>query len=86
VKAGESIELILGAVIGPINRAESIVAGLYRDGVLVITGRNVPLLTVQSRSLATVLTSAQVDIPSGSSGFGPTPHPTTCHRLPEVRG
>jgi hypothetical protein len=63
VKARESIELIIGAVIGPINRPESIVAGLYRDGTLVIAGRSVLLTTAQSRSLATVLTPALGDHP-----------------------
>jgi ATP-dependent DNA ligase len=47
VKARESIEVIMGAVIGPIDRPESIVAGLYRNGTLVIAGSSVPLTTVQ---------------------------------------
>lgn len=42
----------------PINHPNSIVAGLYRDGTLVIAGPSVPPTTAQSRSLATVLTPA----------------------------
>ena len=42
---------------------DSIVAGLYRDGTLVIAGRSVPLTTAQSRSLAAVLTPASADHP-----------------------
>jgi len=73
VKARDSHELIVGAVIGPIDRPESIVAGLYRDGTLVIAGRSVPLTTAQSRSLAMVLTPAQTN--------HPWPDTVTSHRF-----
>src|SRR5664279_2161977 len=52
-------EAIVGAVIGPITRPESIVAGRYtQDGQLVIVGRSVPLSPAQSVSLAAVLEPA----------------------------
>jgi ATP-dependent DNA ligase len=52
-------EVVVGAVIGPITRPESIVAGRYtQDGVLVIVGRGVPLTAAQSMSLAAVLEPA----------------------------
>ena len=50
---------MIGAVIGPITRPESIVAGRYtRDGRLVIVGRSVPLSSAQSISLGAVLEAA----------------------------
>ena len=50
---------MIGAVIGPITRPESIVAGRYTpDGRLVIVGRSVPLSSAQSISLASVLEAA----------------------------
>jgi hypothetical protein len=33
VKSRASIEIIVGAVTGPITQPQSIVAGLYRDGI-----------------------------------------------------
>ena len=52
-------EAVIGAVIGPITRPESIVAGRYTDtGQLVIVGRSVPLSSAQAASLATVLEPA----------------------------
>jgi ATP-dependent DNA ligase len=60
VKSRSTIELTLGAVIGPISRPESVVAGVMRDGVLVIAGRSVPLSAAQAASLAAVL------VPSGA--------------------
>lgn len=62
-KSRESTEIIVGAVIGPATRPESIIAGLYRGGQLVIVGRSVPLSTSQSRSLAAVLEPAGADHP-----------------------
>ena len=52
-------EALVGAVIGPINRPESVVAGRYtEDGTLVIVGRSVPLSAAQATSLAAVLQAA----------------------------
>ena len=52
-------EALIGAVIGPITRPESIVVGRYTDsGQLVIVGRSVPLSAAQSTSLATILQPA----------------------------
>ena len=62
-KLRQTTEVLVGAVIGPIKRPDSIVAGLYRNGELVIAGRSVPLTAAQSRSLATVLTPASADHP-----------------------
>ena len=63
VKARETVEIIIGAVIGPITAPDAVVAGLYRDGALVIAGRSVPLTPAQSRSLAAVLTPAGTEHP-----------------------
>jgi hypothetical protein len=50
---------LIGAVIGPITRPESIVVGRYiAGGQLVIVGRSVPLSAGQSTSLATILQPA----------------------------
>ena len=50
---------MIGAVIGPISRPESIVAGRYTDtGQLVIIGRSVPLSSAQAAPLASVLEPA----------------------------
>ncbi len=62
-KTRESTEVIIGAVTGPIDAPESIIAGLYRDGQLRIVGRSVPLKPAQSRSLAAVLAPADADHP-----------------------
>ena len=57
-------EAVIGAVIGPITRPVSIVAGRYTDdGQLVIVGRSVPLSPAQSISLAAVLESAGQGLP-----------------------
>ena len=54
-------DAVIGAVIGPVTRPESIVAGRYtHSGQLVIVGRSVPLSPAQSASLGAVL------IPAGS--------------------
>ena len=64
VRTRDTVEVIIGAVTGPIDRPESIIAGLYAgDGQLVIAGRSVPLSTPQSRSLGAVLAPAGPDHP-----------------------
>ena len=59
IKHRTTEEAVIGAVIGPVTRPESVVVGRYTpDGVLVIVGRSVPLTPAQSRSLAAVLEPA----------------------------
>jgi ATP-dependent DNA ligase len=58
VKSRETQEVIVGAVTGSIERPDTIVAGLMRDGELVIVGKSVPLSRIQAASLAGVLKPA----------------------------
>jgi len=59
VKHRTTEEAIIGAVIGPISRPESMIVGHYTgDWHLVIVGRSVPLSPAQSASLAAVLEPA----------------------------
>ena len=52
-------EALIGAVIGPIARPESVVLGRYTEtGQLVIVGRSVPLSPAQAVSLSAVLVPA----------------------------
>ena len=53
----------MGAVIGPLEAPEAIVAGSYRDGVLRVVGRSSALTAAQSRSLARALTAAADGLP-----------------------
>jgi len=64
VKHRTTEEAVIGAVIGPVTRPDSIVVGRCTpDGVLVIVGRSVPLSPTQSRSLAAVLEPAGPEHP-----------------------
>ena len=57
-------EAVVGAVIGPITRPDSVVVGRYTDGgQLIIVGRSVPLTGAQAASLAGVLEPAGPDHP-----------------------
>lgn len=58
VKSRETQEVLIGAVTGPIERPDTVVAGLIRDGELVIVGKSVPLTRSQATSLARVLKPA----------------------------
>lgn len=58
VKSRETREVIIGAVIGPISRPDSVVAGLLCDWELVIVGKSVPLSRSQAAELARVLEPA----------------------------
>ncbi|WP_433169927.1 ATP-dependent DNA ligase [Kribbella sp. CA-247076] len=68
VKHRDTREVIVGGVVGPIDRPEVVIAGLYRDGAgggagdaggeLVVVGRTTVLTESQSRELAAVLTPA----------------------------
>lgn len=58
LKHRESVDVICGAVIGPINRPEAIVAGLPTDGELRIVGRSAPLKAAAAKLLGTQLQAA----------------------------
>jgi ATP-dependent DNA ligase len=74
VKSWETTEVIAGGVIGPIERPSQLVAGLVRDGELVVVGRTSPLSPRQAEELAAVLTPAGPDHPwpdrIGTGRFG----------------
>lgn len=58
VKARQVIDALVGAVIGPTDQPEAIVAGRHAsDGSFVIVGRTTPLTGAQSAQLATLLTT-----------------------------
>ncbi|WP_454700045.1 ATP-dependent DNA ligase [Arthrobacter humicola] len=52
LKHRETVEVVCGAVIGPISQPSEVVAGLVLDGELRIVGRSTPLKTAASRDLA----------------------------------
>jgi ATP-dependent DNA ligase len=52
LKHRETIEIVCGAVIGPITQPSEVVAGLILDGELRIVGRSAPLKTADARELA----------------------------------
>ncbi|MEJ1180391.1 hypothetical protein V9L18_14470, partial [Pseudarthrobacter sp. CCNWLW217] len=52
LKHRETLDIICGAVIGPITQPSEVVAGLILDGELRIVGRSTPLKTRESRELA----------------------------------
>jgi ATP-dependent DNA ligase len=52
LKHRETLEIICGAVIGPITQPSEVVAGLILDGELRIVGRSTPLNTRDGRELA----------------------------------
>ncbi|MDQ0733246.1 hypothetical protein QFZ57_004105 [Arthrobacter sp. B1I2] len=52
LKHRETLDIICGAVIGPITQPSEVVAGLVLDGKLRIVGRSTPLKTRESRELA----------------------------------
>jgi len=74
VKSWETTEIIAGGVIGPIEHPSQLVAGLLRDGELVVVGRTSPLAPRQAQELAAVLTPAGPDHPwpdrIGTGRFG----------------
>jgi ATP-dependent DNA ligase len=74
VKSWETTEIIAGGVIGTIERPSQLVAGLVRDGELVVVGRTSPLSPRQAQELAAVLTPAGPDHPwpdrIGTGRFG----------------
>lgn len=59
VKHGETREVIVGGVLGPITHPNVVIAGAYdADGVLTVIGRTVPLKPEQSAQLAAVVKPA----------------------------
>lgn len=52
LKHRETLDIICGAVIGPITQPSEVVAGLILDGALRIVGRSTPLKTREGRELA----------------------------------
>jgi ATP-dependent DNA ligase len=74
VKSWETIEVLAGGVIGPIDRPSQLVAARYRDGELVVVGRSTPLSPRQSAELGAVLRPADDDHPwpdrIGTGRFG----------------
>ena len=74
VKSWETTEVLAGGVIGALDRPSQLVAGMYRDGELVVVGRTSPLSPAQSAELAAVLTPAGPDHPwperIGTGRFG----------------
>jgi ATP-dependent DNA ligase len=58
LKHRETVDVICGAVIGPIDRPETIVAGLPIDGQLRIVGRSAPLKTAAAKLLGAQLQPA----------------------------
>lgn len=63
IKQRDTREVLIGGVIGPIERPEVLVAGLYRDGALVVVGRTTPLTSQQSAAVAAVLRPANARHP-----------------------
>lgn len=63
VKQRDTVEVIVGAVIGPIEHPAALVAGLYVDSELTIVGRTGQLTDRHARSLATHLTPAMPEHP-----------------------
>lgn len=64
VKARESTEVVIGAVVGPISAPTAVIAGLYQaDGRLRMVGRSAVLTRGQAHTLARVLTAARADHP-----------------------
>ncbi len=74
VKSWETTEVVVGGVIGPLDRPGQLVAGRWRDGELVVVGRTGPLTPAQSAELAAVLAPAGPDHPwperIGTGRFG----------------
>ncbi|GAA1531048.1 ATP-dependent DNA ligase [Kribbella lupini] len=63
MKRRDTVEVICGGVIGPIERPEVVIAGRYLGGDLVVVGRTVPLTDAQSAELAAVLRPARRNHP-----------------------
>lgn len=58
VKHRDTREVIVGGVLGPIERPDVVIAGLYRGDDLVVVGRTVPLTSPLAVELGAVLQPA----------------------------
>ncbi|QDG87056.1 ATP-dependent DNA ligase [Pseudarthrobacter sp. NIBRBAC000502770] len=76
LKHRETVEIICGAVIGPITEPREVVAGLVLDGELRIVGRSTPLKTAAARELARWLQP-----PRGAHPWPPAVKGTTLDRF-----
>ncbi|HEY3006050.1 MAG TPA: ATP-dependent DNA ligase [Kribbellaceae bacterium] len=63
VKRRDTVDVIVGGVLGPIDRPDVVIAGRYRGAELVQVGRTVPLTAAQSAELGAVLEPAGPDHP-----------------------
>jgi len=74
VKSWETTEVVVGGVIGRIERPSQLVVGRYRDGELVVVGRTTPLSPAQAATLDGVLVTAGAGHPwperIGTGAFG----------------
>ncbi|GHE06889.1 ATP-dependent DNA ligase [Klenkia taihuensis] len=74
VKSRETTEVVVGGVLGSLERPSQLVAGRYLDGQLRVVGRSTPLNRAQSAELAAALTPADEDHPwperIGTGAFG----------------
>ena len=81
LKHRETVEIICGAVIGPITEPREVVAGLVLDGELRIVGRSTPLKTTAARELARWLQP-----PRGAHPWPATVKGTTLDRFNRDKG
>lgn len=72
LKHRETLDVICGAVIGPISQPGEVVAGLVLDGKLRIVGRSTPLKARDSRELARWLHPPMSEHPWPTSVKGTT--------------
>jgi len=75
LKHRETVEVVCGAVIGPITRPSEVVAGLILDGELRIVGRSSPLKTAAARELARWLEPPPTSPPMASHRERHSPGP-----------
>ena len=81
VKRRQSLDVVCGAVIGPIDRPRHVVAGLPIEGRLRIVGRSTALATKASRELASYLHS-----PKGAHPWPEAITETTLNRFSKDKG
>ncbi len=64
VKQRKTVEVLVGAVVGPLDAPTAFIAGLYQDdGLLRMVGRSTTLKRSQARALSALLTAAAADHP-----------------------
>jgi ATP dependent DNA ligase domain len=97
VRHRDTVEVIVGGVLGPIDRPEVVIAGRYRGGELGQVGRTVPLSARQSADLGSVLVPAAArhrrlawrtssDLSQFIGGESPLPRWLYGSRAPHVAG